>query len=256
MADPLEWMPLHIAEYLADTGHLGTIEHGAYLLLLMHHWRQGSVPTDEGQLRKIARMSVPEWQDARGVILDFFRRDGDVLKQKRATKEREKATRLFDAKSDSGKAGAAARWRSDGDGNGKPNGKRMAEPLANECRTDAPSTKDLSSPSLRSGSERASAPTKRRTSIPEFFPGEGERASAEEFWASKERPEISVDEECAKFRDHHVSNGNTMADWPAAWRTWVRNALKFNGKERSNGRDNRGVASAAAELIHELAAKR
>jgi len=26
-----------------------------------------------------------------------------------------------------------------------------------------------------------------------------------------------------QFRDHNLKTGSTMADWPAAWRTWYRN---------------------------------
>lgn len=38
--------------------------------------------------------------------------------------------------------------------------------------------------------------------------------------------------EFAAFRDHHKSKGNVFRDWKAAWRTWVRNAVKFNGGKR------------------------
>lgn len=31
--------------------------------------------------------------------------------------------------------------------------------------------------------------------------------------------------EAQKFRDHHMSKGSTMADWPAAWRTWWGNGF-------------------------------
>jgi hypothetical protein len=35
--------------------------------------------------------------------------------------------------------------------------------------------------------------------------------------------------EWPQFVDHHKSRGNTMRDWDAALRTWIRNAKKFNG---------------------------
>jgi uncharacterized protein YdaU (DUF1376 family) len=38
-----------------------------------------------------------------------------------------------------------------------------------------------------------------------------------------------IEQEAEKFRDYHLSRGNVMADWAAAWRTWVGNAGKFSG---------------------------
>lgn len=49
-------MPLWTEAYLADTGHLTTIEHGAYLLLLITMWRAGgSPPNDDKTLREWVR---------------------------------------------------------------------------------------------------------------------------------------------------------------------------------------------------------
>lgn len=31
-----------------------------------------------------------------------------------------------------------------------------------------------------------------------------------------------------QFKDHHTNKGTLGLDWPAAWRTWVRNEIKFN----------------------------
>jgi len=30
------------------------------------------------------------------------------------------------------------------------------------------------------------------------------------------------------FKDYHLAHGSLMADWHAAWRTWVRNSIKFS----------------------------
>jgi hypothetical protein len=35
--------------------------------------------------------------------------------------------------------------------------------------------------------------------------------------------------EWQRFRDHHRAKGSVMADWPAAWRTWLSNRKRFNG---------------------------
>ena len=35
---------------------------------------------------------------------------------------------------------------------------------------------------------------------------------------------LDVQAELAKFRNYHEAKGSVMADWQAAWRTWVGNA--------------------------------
>lgn len=40
--------------------------------------------------------------------------------------------------------------------------------------------------------------------------------------------EMEIEE--AQFKNHHIAKGNVMADWRAAWRTWVNNWVKFKEK--------------------------
>lgn len=71
---PDTFMPFYIADYLGDTGHLSTLEHGAYLLLLFHYWRTGRALLDDPEhLRKIARMSATEWVTVSAPIRSLFR---------------------------------------------------------------------------------------------------------------------------------------------------------------------------------------
>lgn len=69
-------MPFYVADYLADTGHLSAAENGAYLLLIMHYWRTGGLPSDDEMRRRVSRMTHREWQKSRTVVLSFFSIDG------------------------------------------------------------------------------------------------------------------------------------------------------------------------------------
>lgn len=66
------WMPLYIADYLKDTTHLGALESGAYLHLIMHYWQHGGLPDNEKQLAQIAKLTAREWSRLRGTLKPFF----------------------------------------------------------------------------------------------------------------------------------------------------------------------------------------
>jgi len=73
---------------------------------------------------------------------------------------------------------------------------------------------------------------KRRTKLPDdFYPDETGLSKAT---ASG----IAVSDELERFKDFHRGKGNVMADWQAAWRTWVGNAVKFaKGSNHGSSRD-------------------
>lgn len=88
-------MPLYVGDYLGDTGHLSTSQHGAYLLLMMHYWRQGGLPDDDKQLAAITKLPLRIWIDTRETIQSFFydgwqhkRIEGELYKMETATGKR------------------------------------------------------------------------------------------------------------------------------------------------------------------------
>ncbi len=66
------WMPLYIADYLKKTTHLGALESGAYLHLIMDYWQNGRLPDDDKQLARIAKMTDPQWRKAKSGLAAFF----------------------------------------------------------------------------------------------------------------------------------------------------------------------------------------
>jgi uncharacterized protein YdaU (DUF1376 family) len=78
------WMPLYVSDYIGDTGHLSTLQHGAYFLLILHYWAKGSLPDDDHQLAKITRMRIEDWRRNRPILQAFFH---DGWKHKRIEAE-------------------------------------------------------------------------------------------------------------------------------------------------------------------------
>ena len=67
------WMPLYIGDYLSDTMHLTTEQHGAYLLILMAYWKnKGPLRNDPQLLASICRMTVDAWSMSQALLMDFF----------------------------------------------------------------------------------------------------------------------------------------------------------------------------------------
>lgn len=100
--------PLWTDAYLGDTTHLTTIEHGAYLLLLMAMWRNnGSLPDDDRMLSRYARLTAGQWHRIAPTVRAFFTPRDGFLSQGRLTDELDAVRRNSKRQSDNVKA----RWR-------------------------------------------------------------------------------------------------------------------------------------------------
>lgn len=104
------FMQLYVADYLGDTRHLTTEQHGAYLLLLMAMWRaDGVLPDDDAKLARVAGLTVARWRRIKGDVLDFFTSVEGGITQARLAAELAIANEKSEKRSRSGKAGARAK---------------------------------------------------------------------------------------------------------------------------------------------------
>jgi len=106
----LPYMQLYVADYLADTAHLSTIEHGAYLLLMFNYWQRGESfkAKDEQSLNRrlatVARLSSDEWEDVKETLAEFF----DVSEKEWLHRRIERDLKAVNEKSTKAKAAGRA----------------------------------------------------------------------------------------------------------------------------------------------------
>jgi uncharacterized protein YdaU (DUF1376 family) len=124
------WMPFYIGDYLADTQHLTTLQHGAYLLLIMHYWHHEALPTDEKAIARICRLNRVQWESNCQAIAKLFLTG---WKHKRIEVEIGKSKKISAERALSGyKGGKASR--------GKTNGERfISQAIAKQTGTQSPS---------------------------------------------------------------------------------------------------------------------
>ena len=106
-----QFMALYTGDYRRDTQHLSMMEHGCYLLMLMHCWDQrGPMPLDERRIFAICNArSNEEMGAARGVLAEFFTRMDYGHYNHRMQREIERANAISGVRSDAGKRGVQAK---------------------------------------------------------------------------------------------------------------------------------------------------
>ena len=176
------WMPLYVGDYLGDTGHLTTAQHGAYLLLMMHYWRKGELPDDDRQLSKITKLPLRTWCEYRPTLQDFFH---SGWKHKRIDAELARMMRVSEKRAIAGQKGglgsALARMK-----------------LENASHSRQLPRRAIAAPTLdRAG---AGADHTHPDSHQNLFPGEAppEAVSASRA-GGKEKPAIAVSPELAAY---------------------------------------------------------
>lgn len=137
------WMPLYIADYLADTQHLTRDEHGGYLLLLMAYWRNGGpLQDDDKRLAAIAKATQREWKSLRATLAEFFTIADGLWVHKRADKEIKDAAENSLRNTNRAKVAAAKRWgkQSSNDAPSSASSSALSTPnaLPDQCPSPSP----------------------------------------------------------------------------------------------------------------------
>jgi uncharacterized protein YdaU (DUF1376 family) len=105
------WMPFYVGDYLRDTMHLTTEEHGAYLLLILAYWsRGGPLPNDDRWLAHVVGVGAShnclrKWRQLRPTLERFFI-ISDVWTHSRIETE----LAALEERSKSASAAASVRW--------------------------------------------------------------------------------------------------------------------------------------------------
>lgn len=133
------YMPFWVGDYLSATGNLSQGQHGAYVLLILHYWKTGPLPSDFQQLFNIARARTrTEKENVRQIVSQYFTLTDKVFRNTRLDKELLKFTEIQQKRSDAGLKGSSARWKRDG--------KHKDLSLAKPCQPE-PEPKPEESPS-------------------------------------------------------------------------------------------------------------
>lgn len=226
MASHDTWMPLYVGDYLADTMHLTTRQHGAYMLLLMHAWRNGgNIPTSEAAQAAIVRAPTKEWAKDAEIVLEFFDFDAegkDGIWHQRVRDELAVAEAMTQQRSKAGKASAAKRER---ERQHKAN--EIATPVeqAMDSRTKpsqspSPSPDLTTTPSVaNSAPAGASQPAKSQLLTEQWEPSDADKAAM-----FKEIPwlEPIYAQRMADFRDWCIANATRTFNPAATWRGFMR----------------------------------
>lgn len=125
-------MQLYVADYLGDTRHLTTEQHGAYLLLLMTMWRaDGKLPNCDKKLARIVGATASRWAKIKTDVLEFFDVEESFITNKRLMFELKKASEKSIKRAEAGTRGGEAKALKD-------NSARVANASDLPCHSSEP----------------------------------------------------------------------------------------------------------------------
>jgi len=197
---PLPFMRFYTDDYMADTAHLTTLEHGAYILILINYWRRQQAPKAD-RLARISGLTKQEWSEVEPVLSELFSVEKDVWFHKRVEHELQRIKDETKRNSKAGKASGKARR------NKAPTNTRST-PVQHSFEHSLNGRSDFVEPYIRSNefatltvtstdataseeSETSENKSGNNSNVPEYVPGDETREIDEQFLAEIQREENS-----------------------------------------------------------------
>lgn len=219
------WMPLYVADYLADTSRLTTEQHGAYLLLLIDYWRNGSLPDDDVVLAQITRMTPDAWSNARSTLQAYFKHEDGRWVHNRVEAELLKAKQSREKAKSRASAAAKARWdaSSNAQSNATSNAKAMREDMLVQCPSPSPSQNIKPPKPPKGGSSPISFEEYLRRCKEENKLPIAEDHPVFAYAAEIKLPQKFLKLQWLEFKHRHLEPGSKKyKDWPKAFGNSVR----------------------------------
>lgn len=225
------WMPFYIGDYKGKTSRLSTEEHGAYVLLLLDYWMNGSLPNDDEMLARITLLSAKKWKKIRRKIESFFILEGDKLVHSELNALKEKSLKNKNIAIEKSKKGNAARWN-----------KESHKESSKESLKDSSKDRSSSSSSYNKKEKIYKKEKVKKTATP--LPADLV-LTAEMAAYAREKSVPNPAAEFEAFKNWALSTGATYVDWAAGWRTRCLNYLRFNPTRAGPAPPNTPTESAA-----------
>jgi uncharacterized protein YdaU (DUF1376 family) len=252
-------MPMFWDAYLADTTHLSTEEHGAYLLLLGAMWRRnGSVPDNDRDNARILGLTPAKWRQIKARLAPLLIFDNGQITQKnlqkiwKITQEKIAVNRMNGAK------GGRPKTKENNEVE-KPNGfvsvkpietipEPEPEPEVRETTANAVVAHKPPEQPKRAGSPKSGA---RGSRIPaNWTPTPKDYAFASSEGLTREE----INREADRFRDYWIAaSGRTACklDWEATWRNWIRSDLRKRPGSGAGNASRNGSRTGAFDRLAE-----
>lgn len=212
----MHYYKFNIADYRKDTTHLSALEHGIYRQLLdWYYLDELPIPKETQSVsRRLRLASADEVAAMNNVLADFFELKDDGYHQSRCDEAIKEYHRDSEKNKANGKLGGRPK---------KTQSVILGNPEVSQTEPTLKATTNSGTinQELIEDRERPGKPAKRRAQIPDdFYPNDTGLNAIQQ-------TNLDLKRELIAFTNHHKAKGSVMADWQAAWRTWVSNGVKF-----------------------------